>query len=245
MQCFLTPSGANPNAKKSKARKNSVEPITKTEVDNSKRKLNFVEWEPEAEEGAINAKDEDLMVESLLENVTVPNLCSAADGTGRMSRPTDDFVGSPAVLGIHRNNGFSKKPQNKEERIEMKLSSQKALPANSKATHRRVASNKLAHDFAPLAIKKKSVVKPLNKSASERKLNTRTSNRMSTKDILASVRKDVKFKKTMESTPKKPIRGMQLYRFTESARTLRSAATKNTSCSDFETPKKAHSPSKS
>ena len=44
--------------------------------------------------------------------------------SGKQSRLTDAVLGSPgSVLGIHRNNGFSKRPVNREERIEMKICS--------------------------------------------------------------------------------------------------------------------------
>eukprot|EP00354_Favella_ehrenbergii_P011914 CAMPEP_0170451792 /NCGR_PEP_ID=MMETSP0123-20130129/920_1 /TAXON_ID=182087 /ORGANISM="Favella ehrenbergii, Strain Fehren 1" /LENGTH=76 /DNA_ID=CAMNT_0010713611 /DNA_START=1113 /DNA_END=1343 /DNA_ORIENTATION=+ len=64
---------------------------------------------------------------------------------------TDAALGTPSnVLGIHRNNGFAKKPSNREERIEMKNS----VNGPSGTSNKKGARNK---DLAPNSIKKSPV----------------------------------------------------------------------------------------
>ena len=88
----------------------------------------------------------------------------------------------------------------------------------------------------PNAIKKSSCLDPsqtlrvkessLKKKQSRKKYQMTSPRKTSTKQLFTSAKKDSK-RKGAPSRPK-PIRGMQLYRFTESARTLRSAVTNKT-----------------
>ena len=79
-------------------------------------------------------------------------------------------MGTPgSVLGIHQENGYVKKPRNKQERIEMKKSfvkssntkSHKQLPNGKKPTVR-------SKDLAPNGIKKIGSSAKLSKTSSRR-----------------------------------------------------------------------------
>ena len=71
---------------------------------------------------------------------------------------------------------------------------------------------------APNGIKKNTV--PVKKTIANKTINLKSSPRKSAKAV-----KSPKKQARAPATPKKNIRGMSLYQFTESARTLRSAAT--------------------
>ena len=113
--------------------------------------------------------------------------------SGKQSRLTDAVLGSPgSVLGIHRNNGFTKRPCNREERIEMKICSQTGRAA--KNTNKSTSRQK---ELAPNGIRKspiKSLATASKAQAGERKAqqHTRTSPRKSTKSQLTSAKKDLR-----------------------------------------------------
>ena len=87
----------------------------------------------------------------------------------------------------------------------------------------------------PNAIKKSTYLNPsqtlrvkdssIKKNQKQKKYQMTSPRKTSTKQIFTSAKKDSKRKRT--PSRQKPIRGMQLYRFTESARTLRSAVNNN------------------
>ena len=119
-------------------------------------------------------------------------------------------MGTPgSVLGIHLKNAYAKKPRNREERIEMKSTTNFSQIGDNRA----LCSKKLPgrnKELAPNNIKKTTHAR---RSSPRR---TETKNQIYEIASPASKR----------FTPaKKAIRGLQLYRFTESARTLRSAVT--------------------
>lgn len=267
---FLTPVATNPHTSEQTGTKAKPESpiLTKLEIDKPRRKLNFAECHddepedplPNAQSGILKAEqqqnDEELSVEGLL---TANVVVAPIQESGKQSRLTDAVLGSPgSVLGIHRNNGFTKRPCNREERIEMKICSQ----SGRAATNTRKASRQ--KDLAPNGIRKspiKSLTIDSKAQVNEKRtvpLNTRTSPRKSTKGQLTSAKKDLRQRKQKDDTAtkskprSKPIRGMQLYQFTESNRTLRSAASGGANRKNYaaspplpETPKKNQSTAKS
>ena len=116
-------------------------------------------------------------------------------------------LGTPgSVLGIHSLNAYSQKPRNREERIEMKINRLNIAKSNSDDSFKKpVGRNKEA---APNSIKK-------SKAVQEKK----TSNKV--KKVADKVKKN-----SSKATPTKKIRGINLYRFVETARTLRSQVQK-------------------
>ena len=127
-------------------------------------------------------------------------------------------LGTPgSVLGIHQKNAYAKKPRNQKERIEMKqlngkntnTRSHKQLPISKRTTVR-------GKDLAPNGIKKISSTAKLAKVASRSKLSPLKNN--TKRKIFTSEKKDVQHK----TSPRKNIRGLGLYQFVETARTLRS-----------------------
>ena len=98
-------------------------------------------------------------------------------------------------------------------------------------------------DLAPNGIKKSPPSTATKKRGSSRRASTRTSPRKTSKQLLTSAKKEQRQKKVVctGTTPKKAIRGNALYRFTESARTLRSAVANTNKTTELETPRKNQS----
>ena len=107
-------------------------------------------------------------------------------------------LGTPgSVLGIHHKNAYARRPKNREERILMKSQCSNFLAGEEI----KVGSNK---KLAPNNIKKSQTINIVKEKVKHHKIEA------------------MKVKKV--SKKEKPVRGVSLYRFTESARTLRSAA---------------------
>jgi len=101
------------------------EPITKLEIDKSRRKLTFADCEPGEEIEAVMAENEEKEADEA-SNRAVKNILDRVYTPNQLSNIIDATffpLGTPgSVLGIHLNNGYAKKPKNREERIEMKSS---------------------------------------------------------------------------------------------------------------------------
>lgn len=122
-------------------------------------------------------------------------------------------MGSPScVLGIHRNNGFAKKPGNRQERIEMKAIN---MGENIAETPGFVND---ADDQSPRVNSNTKTKKAGNKTKWAPNTIKKAPRHVPRRLTQTKKRKD-----NVPRTPSKRIRGMSLYQFTESARTLRSA----------------------
>ena len=130
-------------------------------------------------------------------------------------------LGTPgSVLGIHLKNAYAKKPRNREERIEMKHTNfkkndgQSHITPSSPKPHQHNKSQQ--HQKSPISRNKQLAPNGIKKNAT-----ASHAKRTSPRRAKASLNQ-INYSKKM-SPQKKAIRGLQLYQFTESARTLRSA----------------------
>ena len=126
---FLTPTGAGVTTeKKVKELEQAVaaeEPITKLELDRSRRKLDFADCEAIEEitlpvvEAVKKVGDREMVVDNMLTSVLVSRSAS------RCSSGKSSALATPtSVLGINLTNAYTVKPRNREHRIEMKYGSQ-------------------------------------------------------------------------------------------------------------------------
>ena len=174
---FSTPSNLNTGQntqKKSIVKKlEPVEVDENLEIDKSRRRLNFVDIEPEPADQLAEKerKEVDFALDDLLENVAAPTNSRHNSPMKNEKVKVQEFpLGTPgSVLGIHQKNAYAKKPRNQKERIEMKQLNGKSTNTKS---HKKLPNPKRtvsrSKDLAPNGIKKISSTAKLTKVASRK-----------------------------------------------------------------------------
>jgi hypothetical protein len=146
------------------------EPITKLEIDRSKRRINFDECNDSGENNDvaevfndvaevfvepsqnIDEPEDEQLVQNFLDRVLIPK-----ELTEKNSASTSALGTPTSVLGIHAKNAYTKKPLTREERIEQRVNKQGTRHLRSNRKPAKVQQRN--RDLAPNGIKKSTPVK--------------------------------------------------------------------------------------